>query len=151
MQTETISGFRLAPQQKRLWNLQQNSSAFCSQASILIEGNLQPEILQQAIGQIVNHHDILRTSFYRPPGVKTPVMVVADRSSFNWKYLDLSDSSEEDISTRIQGFFWEARQEHQNLSQASPLRLYLIKLSDTQHIFIISLPALCADTRTIKI
>jgi len=150
MQTETISGFRLAPQQKRLWNLQQNSSAFCSQASILIEGNLQPEILQQAIGQIVNHHDILRTSFYRPPGVKTPVMVVADRSSFNWKYLDLSDSSEEDISTRIQGFFWEARQEHQNLSQASPLRLYLIKLSDTQHIFIISLPALCADTRTIK-
>ncbi|MBF1989859.1 non-ribosomal peptide synthetase [Fischerella thermalis] len=150
MQTETISGFRLAPQQKRLWNLQQNSSAFYSQASILIEGNLQLEILQKAIGQIVNHHDILKTSFYRPPGVKTPVMVVADRSSLNWQYLDLSDSCHEDISTKIQELFWEARQEYQNLSQASPLRLYLIKLSDTQHTLIISLPALCADTRTIK-
>ena len=49
MQTQIISGFQLAPQQKRLWNLQQNSSAFCSQASILIDGNLQPEILQNAI------------------------------------------------------------------------------------------------------
>ncbi|MBW4564791.1 MAG: amino acid adenylation domain-containing protein [Mojavia pulchra JT2-VF2] len=150
MQTETTSGFRLAPQQKRLWNLQQNSSAFCSQASILIEGNLQKEILQKAIAQIVNAHDILRTSFYRPPGVKTPVMVVADKSSFNWQYLDFSHSVQEDISLKIQELFWEARQEHQNLSQAYPLRLYLIKLLDAQHILIISLPALCADTRTIK-
>ncbi|BAZ37903.1 amino acid adenylation domain protein [Calothrix sp. NIES-4101] len=150
MQTEPISGFRLAPQQKRLWNLQQNSSAFCTQASILIEGNLQPEMLQKATEQIVNSHDILRTSFYRPPGVKIPVMVVVDRGSFNWEYLDFSNSLQEDIPSKIQELFSQARQEYQNLSQASPLRLYLIKLLDNQHILIISLPALSADTRTIK-
>ncbi|BAZ54101.1 amino acid adenylation domain protein [Nostoc sp. NIES-4103] len=150
MQTETISGFQLAPQQKRLWNLQQNSSAFCSQARILIKGNLQPEILQTAIEQVVNIHDILRTSFYRPPGVLTPVMVVANQSLFNWKYLDLSDALQEDISSKIQELFWEARQKHQKLSQQSPLCLYLIKLSKIEHILITSLPALCADNRTIK-
>ncbi|MBD2529846.1 amino acid adenylation domain-containing protein [Nostoc flagelliforme FACHB-838] len=150
MQTETISGFRLAPQQKKLWNLQQNSSAFCSQASILIEGNLQPEILQKAIEDVVNRHDILRTSFYCLPGIKTPVMVVADKSSFNSEYLDLSGLLPEDISTKTQELLWKARQEYQNISQVSPLSLYVIKLSDTQHILIISLPALCADTRTIK-
>ncbi|AUB41615.1 Glutamate-1-semialdehyde aminotransferase [Nostoc flagelliforme CCNUN1] len=150
MQTETISGFRIAPQQKRLWNLQQNSSAFCSQASILIEGNLKPEILQKATGDVVNRHDILRTSFYCLPGIKTPVMVVADNSSFNSEYLDLSGLLQEDISTNTQELLWKARQEYQNISQVSPLSLYLIKLSDTQHILIISLPALCADTRTIK-
>ncbi|QSJ14568.1 amino acid adenylation domain-containing protein [Nostoc sp. UHCC 0702] len=150
MQTQTISGFRLAPQQKRLWNLQHNSSAFCSQASILIEGNLQPELLQKAIRQVVNHHDILKTSFYCPPGVKTPVMVVADQSYLNWEYLNFTNLSQEDISKKIQQLFWEARQEYQNLSQAYPLRLYFIKLLETQHIIIISLPALCADTRTIK-
>ncbi|KOP26731.1 thioester reductase [Hapalosiphon sp. MRB220] len=150
MKTETISGFRLAPQQKRLWNLQQHSSAFCSQASILIQGNLQPEILQKAIEQIVNHHDILRTSFYCLPGVKTPVMVVVDNNLFNWNYLDLSNCSQKNISTEIQELFWVARQEHQNISQASPLCLYLIKLSKNQYILIISLPAICADTKTIK-
>jgi amino acid adenylation domain-containing protein len=150
MQTETISGFRLSPQQKRLWNLQQNSSAFCSQASILIEGNLQPEMLQKAIEQIVNSHDILRTSFYRPPGVKNPVMVVADKNSFKWEYIDLSQASQEDIPSKIQELFWEARQEYQHSTPASPLRLYLIRLSESQHILIISLPALCADIKTIK-
>ncbi|MBD2500011.1 non-ribosomal peptide synthetase [Anabaena azotica] len=146
MQTKTISGFQLAPQQKRLWSLQQNSSTFYTQASILITGNLQPEILQKAIEQIVNYHDILRTSFYRPPGVKTPIMVVADKGYLNWEYLNLSDSSQEDISTKIQELFWQIRQESQTL----PLRLYLIKLLDNQHILIISLPALCADNITIK-
>jgi amino acid adenylation domain-containing protein len=150
MQTQAISGFQLAPQQKRLWYLQQNSSAFYSQASILIKGNLQPEILQKAIGQVVNQHEILRTRFSCLPGVLTPVMVVTDRSSFNWKYLDLSDSSQEDISRKIQELFWEPRQEYQNLSQDSLLRLYLINLLDNQHILIISLPGLCADRKSIK-
>ncbi|BAY41877.1 amino acid adenylation domain-containing protein (plasmid) [Nostoc sp. NIES-2111] len=146
MQTKTISGFQLAPQQKRIWNFQKNSSAFYTQASILIEGNLETDTLQQAIEQVVNHHDILRTSFYRPSGVKTPIMVVADKSYLNWEYLDLSASYQGDISTKIQELFLQARQETQIL----PLRLYLIKLLDSQHILIISLPALCADNKTIK-
>lgn len=150
MQTQTISGFQLALQQKRLWNLQQHSSAFCSQCSIVIDGNLQIEILKNAIQEIVNHHDILRTSFYCPPGLKTPVMVVANKGSFNWKYLALSDSCQENIVTKIQKLFCQAKQEHQKLAQVSILQLFLIKLSNNQHILIISLPALCADTRTIK-
>jgi amino acid adenylation domain-containing protein len=150
MQTQTVSGFQVSSQQKRLWHLQQNSSAFCSQASISINGNLQPEILEKTIKEIVNHHDILKTNFYCPPGLKTPVMVVADKSFFDWEYLDLSDAYQEDIATKIQELFWQARQEYQNLDQVSPLRLFLIKLSDSQHILIISLPALYADTKTIK-
>ncbi|BAY10176.1 non-ribosomal peptide synthetase [Calothrix sp. NIES-2098] len=146
MQTKTITGFRLAPQQKRLWNLQQNSSAFYSQASILIAGNLQIEILQNAIEQIVHHHQILRTKFYCLPGAKTPVMVVTDKISYDWEYRDLSNSLQADISAIAQELFWEARQ----VSQAEPLYLYLIKLSNQQHILIISLPALCADIRTTK-
>ena len=150
MQTEIISGFGLAPQQKRLWNLQHKSSIFCSQASILIEGNLQPDILQKAIGQVVNHHDILRTSYDCLSEVRTPVMVVADKSSFHWNYLDLSDLLQENISTKIHELFWEARQEYQKLSQAYLLRFCLTKLLANRHILIVSLPALSADTRTMK-
>ncbi|WP_413173260.1 non-ribosomal peptide synthetase [Anabaena azotica] len=150
MQTQIISGFQLAPQQKRLWNLQQNSSAFCSQCRILIDGNLQPQILKNTVHKLVNDHDILRTNFYRLPGVKTPVMVFDDQSSFNWKYFDFSDLRQEYIAEKIQELFWQARQEYQNIAQDLPLRLCLIKQSENQHSLIISLPALCADNRTIK-
>ncbi|MDJ0732575.1 MAG: amino acid adenylation domain-containing protein [Nostocaceae cyanobacterium] len=150
MQAQAITGFQLAPQQKRLWNLQQNSSAFYCQCSIVIKGNLQPDILQTAIEQVVNHHDILRTNFSCLPGIKHPVMVVAERSGFNWEYLDLSDCLQSDIDSKIQELFWVSRQEYQNLSQGYPLSLSLVKVSQEQHILIITLPSLCADTRTIK-
>jgi amino acid adenylation domain-containing protein len=153
MQTQKISGFQLSPQQKRLWNLQQHSSAFCSQCSIFIDGNLQLEILHNTIQEIINQHDILKTSFYCPPGLKTPVMVIADRIDWYWEYLDGSGYSQEDINTKIQELFWQSRQEYQNNNQYSSRQLFLInliKLSDIQHILIISLPALCADTITIK-
>ncbi|MBD2665601.1 amino acid adenylation domain protein [Richelia sinica FACHB-800] len=150
MQTKTISGFRLSPQQQRLWNLQQHSSAFCTQASVVITGNLQINILHQALEVIVNHHDILRTSFYRPPGMKNPVMVVNQEISCAWEYLDFSAEAEEDIIAKIPGLFWQGRQKCQSLSPQSILNLFLIKLADDYHILIISLPALCADTRSIK-
>ncbi len=150
MQTQAITGFQLAPQQKRLWQLQQNSSAFCSQSSIFITGNLQPEILRKAIEQIVVRHDILRTSFSTLPGIKTPVMVVKNRSSFAWEYLDLSNASSEDIQIKTKELFWESRQKYHNLITDTLLCLYLIKLSEREHILIISLPAICADARTIK-
>jgi hypothetical protein len=104
MQTQVISRFQLAPlltQQKRLWYLQQHSSAFWSQCSILIDGNLQPEILQDTIQGIIKQYEILRTNFYCLPGVKTPVMVFCEQSLSNWKYLDLSNLSHVDISTII--------------------------------------------------
>jgi hypothetical protein len=76
METQVISRFQLAPlltQQKRLWYLQQHSSAFWSQCTILIDGNLQPEILQDTIQAFIKKYEILITNFYCLPGVKTPV------------------------------------------------------------------------------
>lgn len=145
IQTPTISGFKLAPQQKRIWFLQQNSSAFCSQCAVLIEGKLQPEILQNALDEIVKKSEILRTNFYTLPGVKVPVMVINDQSFYNWEYLDLTNEIQLDIQVKIREIFWLLRQNHQNQT----LNVFLIKLSSTQHILIISLPALCADSQTL--
>ncbi|HLP88084.1 MAG TPA: amino acid adenylation domain-containing protein [Nostocaceae cyanobacterium] len=145
IQTPTISGFKLAPQQKRIWLLQQNSSAFCSQCAVLIEGKLQLEILQNALDEIVKESEILRTNFYTLPGVKVPVMVINDQSFYNWEYLDLTNEIQLDIQVKIREIFWLLRQNHQN----NPLNLFLIQVSSTQHILIISLPALCADSQTL--
>ncbi len=150
MQTKTLSGFQLSPQQKRLWVLQQDSSAYLTQCAILLEGTLKPELLKAALQQIINRHEIFRTIFRRLPGIKTPVMVVEDSSTPSWQDIDLSDRDETEQSAKIEQLFQEAKHQAFNLEQSPLLRLSLLRLSPNKHILQICLPALCADTWTIK-
>ncbi|MBD2385752.1 non-ribosomal peptide synthetase [Cylindrospermum sp. FACHB-282] len=139
---ETISGFQLSPQQKRLWFLQQNSSAFRTKCLVVIGGHLQAEIFTTAIQQVIYRHEILRTSFDTVPGVKTPVMVIGENNSFSWRYIDLSDANEQEQLANVEDLF-AAKQSGQIWC------LSLIKMSKDKHILIVDLPALCADSQTI--
>ncbi|WDD36586.1 amino acid adenylation domain-containing protein (plasmid) [Nostoc sp. UHCC 0926] len=149
-ETQTIKGFRLSPHQKRLWLLQQNSSAYLTQCSILIEGNLQLEVLKAGIDKIVNRHEILRTSFSRLPGVKFPIMVVLNSSSTSWRDIDLSDFPALEQSSKIEDIFQEMRHQNFDLEYDSILQFYLLKLSIRKYILLVYLPAICADILTIK-
>ena len=76
---QPIEGFRLAPQQKRIWQLQADgSAAYCAQAVIQIDGPLDQAALVAALGQVTARHEILRTTFQRPPGLALPVQVIAE-------------------------------------------------------------------------
>jgi len=150
MQTKTLSGFQLSPQQKRLLLLQQESSDYVTLCAILLEGALKPEILKAALQQVINRHGIFRTIFRRLPGIKTPVMVVEDSSTPSWQDIDLSDWDDREQSAEIEELFQEAKRQGFDFEQGPLLRLSLLRLSQNKHILQICLPALCADTWTIK-
>ncbi|WP_298917448.1 amino acid adenylation domain-containing protein [uncultured Nostoc sp.] len=148
MLTETINGFRLSPQQKRLWLLQQESSAYVAQTAILLEGDLNKEALKAALQKIILRHEILRSSFCKVVGLKLPIMVVKDSCIFAWQELDLSNCETEAVAIEL-----ACRDEIKkpfNLEEAPLLRASLLKLSVNKHILVISLPALCADSETLK-
>lgn len=91
--TTVVEGFRLSPQQRRLWRLQQDiSSEFNSQLVLLIEGELGVEVLGAAIERVCARHEALRTVFRRLPGVVMPVQVVANEDSLSWQVSDSGDS-----------------------------------------------------------
>ncbi|HEU4433298.1 MAG TPA: condensation domain-containing protein, partial [Pyrinomonadaceae bacterium] len=75
-----IEGYRLSPQQLHLWLLQQNSTAYRSQCTVQLEGELNVDALREALQRVVQRHDILRTSFLRPPGIRFPVQVIGRES-----------------------------------------------------------------------
>jgi hypothetical protein len=56
MQNQTFEGFRLSPQQKHLWSLQQNSAADRAQCVLLLKGQLKIEILKEALEN--SSHDV---------------------------------------------------------------------------------------------
>lgn len=52
MQQAVINGFRLSPQQGRLWLLQQDSLAYRAQCALLLEGCLRPEVLRGCLKRL---------------------------------------------------------------------------------------------------
>ena len=73
----TTTGYRLSPQQKQVWQEQQNSATnYCAQAVIEVDGDLDRERLREAATAVVARHEILRTSFPRRPGMRTPMQVI---------------------------------------------------------------------------
>ncbi|MFS0516460.1 amino acid adenylation domain-containing protein [Nostoc sp. UIC 10607] len=151
MQQEIIEGYRLSPQQRHLWSLQQLDSSlhYRAQFSLMIEGNLNQKILEIALEKLVNRHEILRTNFCCLPGMTIPLQVIADNSKLSVHYSDFSNLDSQQQDVKIAVLFDEVLQLPFNFEQKPIFDVYLINLSINKHILLISLPSLCADTATI--
>ena len=70
-----VHGYRLSPQQQRLWALQQtHRSMFWSRCVVKVAGDLKK--VESAIHRVVEAHEILRTTFTVLPGMTVPVQVI---------------------------------------------------------------------------
>lgn len=150
MQNINVEGFQLSPQQKGLWLAQQKSQAYRAQCAVSIEGHLDTNLLQQAVQQIVDRHEILRTTFHRRAGMKIPVQVVAERAAPSWQTIDLSDLDECCRQRKIEELFEEERRRIFDLEHGPLLHAALLTLSANRHVLLLSLPALCADAWTLN-
>lgn len=146
----TIEGFELSPQQKRLWLLQQNNSAYKVQLSISITGNLDVAILKSAFDKLINKHEILRTRFHKIPNFKFPIQCICDRPHIYWQEIDFKSLDWEQQQDRITELFEAEKNYDFNLQSETVMRCHLLSLSPQQHTLILTLPALCADSKTLN-
>jgi amino acid adenylation domain-containing protein len=149
---EMIQGYRLSPQQKHLWLLQQNDPTlpYRAQCDVAIAGHLNPEILIAAIEKVVQRHDILRTTFHCLPGMTIPLQVITDNNLLSIHKHDLSGFDSQEQEARIKALLQEAEGIRFDFEQRPILHLSLITLSPSLHRLLITLPALYADTATLK-
>ena len=152
MAKEIIQGFQVSPQQKRLWLLQQNEHnlPYRSWCAILIEGNLNIETLKTALHNVVNRHEILRTTFRCLPGMTIPLQIIADSSILSIQNHDLSSLEPQEQEARNEAIFQKAEQLVFDFQQGPLLQISLVKLSLSKHMLLVSLPAISADTATLK-
>ena len=141
-------GFRLSPQQKHLWLLQQidQNPAFRAQCVIAIEGDLEEETLKQALKQVVNRYDTLRTTFPIAAGMKIPFQVLADTQMLSWRSIDLTEFAPAIQTFRAKEIFETEGGLPYDLERGPLLHLILLKLSRHSHTLIATLPALCIDS-----
>lgn len=152
MQNSIFEGFRLSPQQKYLWLLQkaETKQPYRVQCAILIEGNLNTVILKTALENVVNRHEILRTTFNCLPGMDIPVQVISDCSIAWLPEQDFSSGDREQQEVKLEAFFNEMLKLPFDFEKGPLLRLSLLNLSPCKYLLFISLPAMIADTISVK-
>ncbi|MEO1375568.1 MAG: amino acid adenylation domain-containing protein, partial [Cyanobacteria bacterium J06635_10] len=150
LQEKSTNIFRISPQQKHLWDLQKDNYSYCVQGAILIEGILKKDILKLALEEVVKRQDILRTNFIKPVGIKTPMQGISEQGYLTIQEVDFSASDEQKQLNQVASLLQQQRLIPWNFEQGSLLRVSLINLSANKYILLMTLPAICADSRSIQ-
>ena len=149
---EKMQGFRLSPQQKHLWQLQEiDHLPYRSQCAVLIEGNLDVNILKLVLEKVVNRYEILRTNFDSLPGMTIPLQVIGKQKINLDNTYDLSGFTSKEQEDSLTALFHQFSQQPFDFVHGSPLQLSLVTLSSSKYVLLVSLSALCADITTLKI
>jgi len=148
--SDRTEGFRLSPQQRRVWALQQDGWTGRAQCALQLEGRVDVQVLREAVRRLVRDYEILRTTFQQPPGIRMPLQVIADQCDSPWSELDLTQhqpAAQEEIVERL---FQEEKSRTFDFNHAPLWRVCLLTLSSDRYVLLLSLPALCADSRTLN-
>lgn len=149
---DEMQGFRLSPQQKHLWHLQESDNfPYSSQCAVLIEGNLHIDTLRVALELVVSRHEILRTNFHCLPGMTIPLQVIRNNGIAWDENHNLRGCTLQEQEEFLSALFDQVNKQQFDLVEGSPLHLSLVTLSSSKYALLISLPALCADAATLKI
>ena len=95
MSEEMIEGYRLSPQQQRLWQLMLNHgpAAFRSTLRLSLRGSLDHALLHRAWLDMAARHEALRTTFRSAPGLDLPVQVIGSPAQSALAYARVEGAS----------------------------------------------------------
>ena len=128
MSTNTTTGFRLSAEQDRVC-AQQGDTPFVAQCTITVDGALSPEIMKQAINNVIQEHEILRTVYRRQTGLKLPFQVILDSSEAEWN---------------------SGNTPPLNLEAGPVVHVSLQALAADKHSLTLTMPVLAADSRSLS-
>ncbi|MDJ0838404.1 MAG: amino acid adenylation domain-containing protein [Acidobacteriota bacterium] len=151
MTDQEMEGFRLSPQQKRLWSLQDGiyQPAYRAWAEVRLNGPLLIDKLKADLEELVARHEILRTRFNFLPGMSAPVQMIADEASLDWTFLDMTELEPLARQTRLGQLREEEDRRVFDLKNGPVFQVSVFKITQDSHCLWLSLPALCADDRAL--
>ncbi len=143
--------YALSPAQKRMYILNQFEEAgtsYNNPGAITIEGNLNPQRLEETFRRLINRHESLRTSFQVVNG--EPVQKIHSESdpdvcAFQIEYWDINAGNQPDNQDRfireiISGFIKSFE-----LKKAPLLKAGLIRLTADKHILLFDMHHIISD------
>lgn len=132
--------------QQRLWfiyQLEGASSAYNIPLVARLRGELDEGALRRALDELVQRHEVLRTTFVNVEG--EPKQRIAEHGSFELRLLDLSDEDRERREARLRQCELEETRVAFDLSTGPLIRGRLVRLAHDEHVLLITIHHIVAD------
>src|SRR3954454_15232813 len=143
-----LVGFRPSPQQELL--LEFGARAPVTQSAALLRGDLDSAGLRGALEAVIDRHEILRTTFVRPAGVRVAQQVVHERNPPVWR----SEPGDEMLLRNpgaLDAMLAQEASQPFDLAVGPLLRVAVLELATGRHLLTLTLPAACADAESMAI
>ncbi|PEY73224.1 non-ribosomal peptide synthetase [Bacillus thuringiensis] len=85
MSKKVLTGYRLSPQQERLFAVQGEGKPLTLQMTILVSGTVCVPTLKLIIQNLINKHDSLRLVYRKMDGFKDIVQIIEPPSTIDWE------------------------------------------------------------------
>ncbi|WP_082699495.1 non-ribosomal peptide synthetase [Mycobacterium sp. GA-1999] len=128
--------------QQRLWflgQLQGPSPIYNMATALRISGELDADALGQALADVVDRHESLRTRF--PATEPQQLVVPAEQADFGWQVIDARDWP----AGRLNDAIGEVAHHPFDLAAEIPLRATLFRIADDEHVLAIVVHHIAAD------
>ncbi|WP_120309082.1 non-ribosomal peptide synthetase, partial [Mycolicibacterium celeriflavum] len=130
--------------QNRLWVIDQlegPSPVYNMATALRLCGRLDAEALGQALGDVVERHESLRTLFPAVDGIPQQLVTPAERTDFGWQIIDATGWQAADLEEAIDA----AARYPFDLGNQIPLRARLFRISDDEHVLVAVVHHIAAD------
>jgi len=148
-----MEGYRLSPQQKRLWLLQQAGPGdrYHAQADIEIAAGPGTAEVRAALDRLSRRHEALRTVLRSLPGVDIPLQVIDERPLFDYAHHDVSHAGDGEWAAMWAALRAQRAWQPFDLAAGPLLRADLAALPGGRSRLLLTLPAGCADTVSLHV
>ena len=138
--------------QERLWYLEQldpGTSVYNFPLAFRLEGPVDAESLDRAFKEVINRHEMLRTTFSTVEG--KPVQVIADKVRVSLPLLDFTSLSETELETDVKHQVSENAQTPFDLSKGPLVRAKLLRVKEASHVLLMCVHHIIADMLSMDI
>ncbi len=132
--------------QQRLWFLSQlqGSSAIYNIPCVLrLTGALNIKVLEQALSEIVQRHEVLRSSFKIHNG--SLVQIISPKASLNLAILDLRSLQLAEQSQQVQHLATQSAQRPFDLETEPLVRVSILQLDKESHVLLVTMHHIVSD------
>jgi amino acid adenylation domain-containing protein len=150
------AGFKLSPQQQQLLAGARAGAGEVAQCAVLLDGPVDVEDLRQALLDVVARHEILRTTFVRPAGMRVPQQTIGEdpaaavsltQAALDWP------AGEDDPAALERLMRDEARRETQARREtdpaSGPTARALLAGEGEKQLLLLTVHAACADATSL--
>jgi amino acid adenylation domain-containing protein len=132
--------------QQRLWFLAQlepESPFYNTPTAVRLQGQLNVEALQQSFNEIVSRHEALRTNFQTREG--QAVAIISEEKPLTLTIFDISELPANQQQAEIKQQAAQETQQPFDISSDLLLRVKLLRLSEQEHILLLTMHHIVSD------